>query len=314
MSSSSTSTQSGPVMMAHGHVPRRYEFGHSSSPQQTPHQQQQQQQQRQRQLSGSSHGMESGSSTCLQTPYQDKQHNQQRQRFRTNSNSGNHSQYASKFSSSNSNIILQTRPTNQEQLYQTVPATTGVMPTTVSFVPMGASLQQSTDQYSMTTEASNRNMSAASSPIPSSVGYLQAPSSTTTTFYSGVKLAPPVHSASVIEYPQMDHAPLPQQQQQQQLHQHVKGLDLKTWYTIQVQPCNLIVPSSSSTSSGGNGGTTKSSSVTSIRRKPYRIYRRYEDMVDFADQLEEEFPGLMVAPRQSASASASATHVSKRVT
>ncbi|KAF9334607.1 hypothetical protein BG006_001843 [Podila minutissima] len=32
---------------------------------------------------------------------------------------------------------------------------------------------------------------------------------------------------------------------------------------------------------GGNG---------TIPRKSYRIYRRYEDVADFADQLEEEFP------------------------
>ncbi|KAF9296348.1 hypothetical protein BGZ74_010384 [Mortierella antarctica] len=80
-------------------------------------------------------------------------------------------------------------------------------------------------------------------------------SSTTTTFYSGVKLAPPVQSASVEELER-------------------RSCDQKVWYTIQVFPCHLVIP-------GGNG---------TIPRKSYRIYRRYEDVADFADQLEEEFP------------------------
>ncbi|KAG0033933.1 hypothetical protein BGZ81_006753 [Podila clonocystis] len=84
-------------------------------------------------------------------------------------------------------------------------------------------------------------------------------SSTTTTFYSGVKLAPPVQSASIEELER-------------------RPSDQKVWYTIQVFPCHLVIP-------GGNGGT--------IPRKPYRIYRRYEDVADFADQLEEEFPALI---------------------
>ncbi|KAF9387199.1 hypothetical protein CPC16_007174 [Podila verticillata] len=83
-------------------------------------------------------------------------------------------------------------------------------------------------------------------------------SSTTTTFYSGVKLAPPVQSASVEKLER-------------------RSNDQKVWYTIQVFPCHLVIP--------GNGGT--------IPRKPYRIYRRYEDVTDFADQLEEEFPALI---------------------
>ncbi|KAF9215150.1 hypothetical protein BGZ59_002160 [Podila verticillata] len=83
-------------------------------------------------------------------------------------------------------------------------------------------------------------------------------SSTTTTFYSGVKLAPPVQSASVEKLER-------------------RSSDQKVWYTIQVFPCHLVIP--------GNGGT--------IPRKPYRIYRRYEDVTDFADQLEEEFPALI---------------------
>ncbi|KAG0334301.1 hypothetical protein BG000_008435 [Podila horticola] len=72
------------------------------------------------------------------------------------------------------------------------------------------------------------------------------------------KLAPPVQSASVEELER-------------------RSSDQKVWYTIQVFPCHLVIP-------GGNG---------TIPRKPYRIYRRYEDVADFADQLEEEFPALI---------------------
>ncbi|KAF9906196.1 hypothetical protein EC991_000908 [Linnemannia zychae] len=107
--------------------------------------------------------------------------------------------------------------------------------------------------------------------------------STTTTFYSGVKLAPPVLSASV-----------------EQLER--RASDQKIWYTIQVFPCDLtiITPAvQAATSSNGAtvaGGTGTCAGVTSIPRKPYKIYRRYEDVADFADQLEEEFSGRLVAP------------------
>ncbi|KAF9430586.1 hypothetical protein BGZ94_005920 [Podila epigama] len=87
-----------------------------------------------------------------------------------------------------------------------------------------------------------------------------ASTSTTTAFYSGVKLAPPVQSASVEAMER-------------------RASDQKTWYTIQVCPCHLIIP-------GSNGAT--------IPRKPYRIYRRYEDVADFADQLDEELPALLL--------------------
>lgn len=108
-----------------------------------------------------------------------------------------------------------------------------------------------TSHSSMSLGVTNgMNGIVGSSPIVSS--------STTTTFYSGVKLAPPVQSASIEELGR-------------------RSGDQKVWYTIQVFPCHLVIP--------GNGGT--------ILRKPYRIYRRYEDVADFADQLEEEFPALI---------------------
>ncbi|KAG0056293.1 hypothetical protein BGZ83_005660 [Gryganskiella cystojenkinii] len=335
--SSSASTQPGLAMMSHGHVPHHHGFTHPTSPpqQQSPYQQQQFLQQRQRQLSGSS--VESGgNNNNMRVPIQNQEQHQQyqlhqlvRQRGRTNSNNNsasNHSQYASKFSSSNSNIILLPRPTNhnlthqqhqQDHLWQQPQhqrsqtqardstATTGhVAPTTVSFMPITASLQVG-DQFSTRANHHQDNsIGSVSSPtLTTFAGYNQATSSsTTTTFYSGVKLAPPVLSATVIEYPQMDH---PSQQQP-----HHRGLDMKTWYTIQVQPCDLVVPSSSSTSVNNknkDSSVKKIPSMTSIRRKPYRIYRRYEDVVDFADQLEEEFPGLMISSRQLSSTSSSIT-------
>ncbi|KAF9358410.1 hypothetical protein BGX26_001812 [Mortierella sp. AD094] len=47
------------------------------------------------------------------------------------------------------------------------------------------------------------------------------------------------------------------------------------------------------------------STKTSIPRKPYKIYRRFEDVADFADQFEEEFPRLVAATAAAAATSAS---------
>ncbi|KAH7044704.1 hypothetical protein BKA57DRAFT_87520 [Linnemannia elongata] len=100
--------------------------------------------------------------------------------------------------------------------------------------------------------------------------------STTTTFYSGVKLAPPVLSASV-----------------EQLER--RASDQKVWYTIQVCPCDLTIITPASTSVTTSASSSTGGAVTCIPRRPYKIYRRYEDVADFADQLEEEFTGRMVA-------------------
>ncbi|KAF9419066.1 hypothetical protein BGZ94_009534 [Podila epigama] len=88
-----------------------------------------------------------------------------------------------------------------------------------------------------------------------------ASSRTSTTlvgFYSAAKLAPPLQRASVEEY--------------------VRRLgDANVWYIIQVYPCDLSIP-----------GSNK----MPIPRKSYCIYRRYEDILKFADQLEYDFPWL----------------------
>ncbi|KAG9065066.1 hypothetical protein KI688_002387 [Linnemannia hyalina] len=174
-------------------------------------------------------------------------------------------QYASKFSNSNNNVIITSTIVGLSNV-------SGPSNSTV-VLPQGGLHLQSHHHNNTSTHASSN-------------------SSTTTTFYSGVKLAPPVLSASV-----------------EQLER--RASDQKVWYTIQVCPCDLtiITPASTSAStsasssagpamgtssggcSGGSGGT-----VTSIPRKSYKIYRRYEDVADFADQLEEEFTGRMVAP------------------
>ncbi|KAG0292231.1 hypothetical protein BGZ96_004411 [Linnemannia gamsii] len=171
-------------------------------------------------------------------------------------------QYASKFSNSNNNIIVTSAMAGLSSV-------TGPANSTIMFPPSGIHLYSN----------HHNNVNA----------YASSNSSTTTTFYSGVKLAPPVLSASI-----------------EQLER--RASDQKIWYTIQVCPCDLtiITPASASTSSSSNGtakgGTSTGCSggtggaVTSIPRKPYKIYRRYEDVADFADQLEDEFAGRMVAP------------------
>jgi hypothetical protein len=171
-------------------------------------------------------------------------------------------QYASKFSNSNNNVIVSSAMAGLSSM-------SGPVNSTMVFPQGGLHLQSHHHNHVNTHASSN--------------------SSTTTTFYSGVKLAPPVLSASI-----------------EQLER--RASDQKVWYTIQVCPCDLtiITPASASTSScstgTSKGGTSTGCSggtggaVTSIPRKPYKIYRRYEDVTDFADQLEEEFAGRMAAP------------------
>ncbi|KAK3840363.1 MAG: hypothetical protein JOS17DRAFT_726836 [Linnemannia elongata] len=194
-----------------------------------------------------------------------------RQRERTHSNSTSvidpsALQYASKFSSSNNNVI--------------------VTSTMVGFPNVSAPSNSTVvlPQGSLNLQSHHHNTST----------YASSNSSTTTTFYSGVKLAPPVLSASV-----------------EQLER--RASDQKIWYTIQVCPCDLTIITPASTSASTSTSASSSTgpafgassggcsggfgeAVTSIPRKPYKIYRRYEDVADFADQLEEEFTGRMVAP------------------
>jgi len=146
-------------------------------------------------------------------------------------------------------------------------------------------------------------------------GTLPAPTvSTSTTFYSGVKLAPPVKSASVEGVER-------------------RTSDQKIWYTIQVYPYDLTIPSCANGGNsetaraggvrGGDGakrvgrdlktnsitrpadtatGSSSGSAGMSFSRKPYKIYRRYEDVADFADQLEEELPRLLEAAKAASAA------------
>ncbi|KAG0262643.1 hypothetical protein BG011_009950 [Mortierella polycephala] len=117
-------------------------------------------------------------------------------------------------------------------------------------------------------------------PIPTHVPAIpksSSSSSTTTTFYSGVKLAPLVQSATVH-------------------HIERRGPDQKAWYSIRVLPYDLTIPSSTSGTVSTSSAASTPKTTTSIPRKPYTIYRRYEDVADFADQLEEEFSGLLQAP------------------
>ncbi|KAF9084805.1 hypothetical protein BGX23_010197 [Mortierella sp. AD031] len=73
--------------------------------------------------------------------------------------------------------------------------------------------------------------------------------------YSSAKLAPPVSGASVDAFE--------------------FRADNQLWFIIQVHPCHVTLPGVDS---------------MPIPRKSYTIYRRYEDVVDFADHLELEFP------------------------
>ncbi|KAF9905805.1 hypothetical protein EC991_001281 [Linnemannia zychae] len=81
--------------------------------------------------------------------------------------------------------------------------------------------------------------------------------STMASSYSSAKLAPPVAGITV------DALEL--------------GPDSQLWYTIQVQLCPMHIPGSD---------------APPVPRRSYSIYRRYEDIVDFAERLEQEFPWL----------------------
>ncbi|KAG0303667.1 hypothetical protein BGZ98_006413 [Dissophora globulifera] len=144
----------------------------------------------------------------------------------------------------------------------------------------------------------------------------RAPISTKTTFYSRVNLAPPISSATVLSIER-------------------GAVDQKVWYTIQVNPYNFSITSpamgvatasakitiGSSSNSAGEGAaddiaqrTLTKLAKTCIPLKPYKIYRRYDDIADFADQLREELLKLMrdsldlASQEQPLSASASSIH------
>lgn len=111
---------------------------------------------------------------------------------------------------------------------------------------------------------SDNNANSSKSPQGSVLsiytGHGAASSSSTTLvrFYSAAKLAPPVAGANVEEY--------------------VRSRDdEKVKYNIQVHPHNVNLPFLDN---------------MPIPRKTYSIYRRYEDILEFAEQLEEEFPWL----------------------
>ncbi|KAG0277051.1 hypothetical protein BGZ95_006602 [Linnemannia exigua] len=76
--------------------------------------------------------------------------------------------------------------------------------------------------------------------------------------YSSAKLAPPVAGTTVVAFE--------------------LGPDKKQyWYTIQVLPFPMTIPGSD---------------APPVPRRSYSIYRRIEDIVDFAGRLEQEFPWL----------------------
>ncbi|KAF9189847.1 hypothetical protein BGZ51_009216 [Haplosporangium sp. Z 767] len=79
--------------------------------------------------------------------------------------------------------------------------------------------------------------------------------STLVASYSSAKLAPPVSAASVEAFER-------------------RPPDQRAWYTIHIYPCHITIP--------GSGAMP-------IPRKSYSIYRRFEDVQDFAEQLESEF-------------------------
>ncbi|KAF9934851.1 hypothetical protein FBU30_010824 [Linnemannia zychae] len=79
--------------------------------------------------------------------------------------------------------------------------------------------------------------------------------STMASSYSSAKLAPPISGATVEAFELRP--------------------DQQLWYVIQVVPCAITIPGSHP-----------------VLRKAYSIYRRYEDVADFAERLENEFPWL----------------------
>ncbi|KAG0054769.1 hypothetical protein BGZ83_010445 [Gryganskiella cystojenkinii] len=90
--------------------------------------------------------------------------------------------------------------------------------------------------------------------------------------YSSAKLAPPLMGASVEDY-----------ERRRTLH------DQKVWYTVQIYPCPITLPATTASS------TSRSESPAPIPRKSYRVFRTFEDMTDFASQMEHEFPWLKSA-------------------
>ncbi|KAF9136235.1 hypothetical protein BGW39_003680 [Mortierella sp. 14UC] len=108
---------------------------------------------------------------------------------------------------------------------------------------------------SSTSSGSNSNNSQSSN--SSHTSNSTADISTMASSYSSAKLAPPVAGATV-EALEL-------------------GPDSQFWYTIQVQPCPMLI---------------LGSDAPPVPRRPYSIYRRYEDIVDFAERLEQEFPWL----------------------
>lgn len=77
---------------------------------------------------------------------------------------------------------------------------------------------------------------------------------------SGVKLAPPIFTASVTSFEK-------------------RTSDDKVWYTVEVVPKANIIES-------------RSGVKHPMNRKPYEIFRRYEDFCEFAQRLNSKFPRL----------------------
>ncbi|KAF9145319.1 hypothetical protein BGX30_009569 [Mortierella sp. GBA39] len=75
--------------------------------------------------------------------------------------------------------------------------------------------------------------------------------------YTSAKLAPPISGATVDAF-------------------EIRP-DQQLWYTIQVHPCPMVIPEID---------------TQPVPRKSYSIFRRHEDVVDFVERLEEEFPWL----------------------
>ncbi|KAF9330705.1 hypothetical protein BG006_006349 [Podila minutissima] len=110
------------------------------------------------------------------------------------------------------------------------------------------------DSNSNSSKSSQRNILS----IYSGHGAASSSSTTLVGFYSAAKLAPPVAGANVEEY----------------VRSREDGMVM---YVIQVHPHNVNLPFLDK---------------MPIPRKTYSIYRQYEDIVGFAEQLEEEFPWL----------------------
>ncbi|KAG0248939.1 hypothetical protein BG011_009722 [Mortierella polycephala] len=89
--------------------------------------------------------------------------------------------------------------------------------------------------------------------------------STLVASYSSAKLAPPVSAASVETFER-------------------RPPDQRPWYTIQIYPCHITIPGSD---------------AMPIPRKSYSIYRRFEDVQGFAEQLENEFPWIRSCNQES---------------